>query len=676
MPRNSGSSTALGRRAAAGLGLLLLAVSALVFAADDEGKRVALIIGNDAYSIGPLKNAVNDARAMDKALRAAGFQTKLLENATKEQMDEALGAFADSLGPDHNALFYYAGHAFQIENENFLIPIDFKPARGITQAKIRCLSLAQLLEELKRSRAKTRVIILDACRGNPIAQTYSLAAGLAQPLNAGRETYIAFSTGPNQVAADNPDGKNSWFTEALADLLSEPGANPDIDEVLTRVRKRVEAETENRQTPWSLSSLTSGFRFRPRSKADTENDPSLAQKWLDDAARRERREDWAEAIDLLNRVVRRKPGGAVEAAAQTRLPYLVARRDAQASFDGSDFARAAEQYQQAFRIDGFSMDAAFQAANSYLLTDRMGEAVGALKAIRVRGTSEAIRKADAMLKELAAVSPEAGQELKTGIPAPPRAEEVFSGMRFGVPDQEAGRKYLRETPVELTRWVNELQAAAAPAVISMSGSPAAVAAPGALAAAPAGAPAAAAGAGQGVPAGGPAVPGAAGVRGAAEVSAGQGVPAAAPAQPTAAPAQPAADVQSLRLEVVALGATRELDYGVVTEDAPAVASEAPAAKSDAPAAKSGAPAAPGSVPGSAPRQGRTRSVAFGFVEFDSLVDDTTVLVNGKPMSGQTPGKLRLPAGNYEIRMVRGGTIVDRQKVEVRPSSTTRIVVKR
>jgi tetratricopeptide (TPR) repeat protein len=495
-----------------------------------------------------------------------------------------------------------------------------------------------------------------------MAQTYSLSAGLAQPLNAGRETYIAFSTGPNQVAADNPDGKNSWFTEALTELLSEPGANPDIDELLTRVRKRVEAETENRQTPWSLSSLTSGFRFRPRSKAEAENDPSLAQKWLDDAARRERREDWVEAIDLLSRVVKRKPGGAVEAAAQTRLPYLAARRDAQASFDGSDFARAAEQYQQAFRIDGFSMDAAFQAANSYLLTDCVGEAVGALKAIRVRGTSEAIRKADAMLKELAAVSPEAGQELKTGIPAPPRAEEVFSAMRFGVPDQEAGRKYLRETPVELTRWVNELQAAAAPAVISMSGSPAAVAAPGALAAAPAGAPAAAeAGGQQSVPPS-PALPGTAGVRQAAEVSAGQGVPAAAPAQP-------AADVQPLHLEVVALGATRELDYGVVTE------TDAPAARSDAPTAKSGAPAAPGSVPGSA-RQGRTRSVAFGFVEFDGPVDDTTVLVNGKPMSGQTPGKLQLPAGNYEIRMVRGGTIVDRQKVEVRPSSTTRIVVKR
>ncbi len=389
--------------------LVLLVVCIPAFAAPaEEGKRVALIIGNDAYSLSPLRNAVNDARAMDKALRAAGFQTKLLENASKEQMDDALGAFADSLGPDHSALVYFAGHAFQIENENFLVPVDFKPARGVTQAKSRCVSLAQLFEELRRARAKVRIVILDACRANPIAQTYSLTVGLAQPMNPGKDTYIAFSTSPNQVATDSTENKNSWFTEALAGLISQPGQNLDIDEILNRVRKRVQGETEGRQTPWSQSSLTSAFYFRPRSAAEAEADPSLAQKWLEEASRREQREDWAEAIDLLDRVVKRKAGGTTEAAAKGRLPYLAARREAQASFDASNFVKAAELYKEALGIDSFSIDAAFQAANSYLLADRIPDAVAMLKAVRIRGTSESIRKADAMLKELAAVSPEAG----------------------------------------------------------------------------------------------------------------------------------------------------------------------------------------------------------------------------------------------------------------------------
>ena len=59
----------------------------------------------------PLKNAVNDARAMDKALRSSGFQTVTLENARKADMDRAIGEFLDKLGPDDTALLFFAGHA-------------------------------------------------------------------------------------------------------------------------------------------------------------------------------------------------------------------------------------------------------------------------------------------------------------------------------------------------------------------------------------------------------------------------------------------------------------------------------------------------------------------------------------------------------------------------------------
>jgi tetratricopeptide (TPR) repeat protein len=645
MPNTAGSPTP--RRAAAGLSLLLAAVATSALAAPgEEGRRVALIIGNDAYSIGPLRNAVNDARAMDKALRAAGFQTTLLENASKEQMDDALGAFADLLGPEHNALFYYAGHAFQIENENFLVPVDFKPARGITQAKNRCFSMSMLIEQLKRARAKTRVIILDACRGNPLAETYSLTAGLAQPLNAGNESYIAFSTGPNQVATDNLEGVNSWFTEALADLISQPGPSLDIDEIFNRVRKRVQEETSGRQTPWSQSSLTAGFYFRPRAAAEVASDPTLAQKWLEDARRREQREDWAEAIDLLGRVLQRKPGGATEAAATSRLPYLAARRDAQAAYDASDFAKAAELSHQALRIDAFSTDAAFQAANSYLLTDRLPEAVGVLRDIRVRGSSESIRKADAMLKELAPVSPEAQQELKAGLPAPPRVEEVFASLRFGVPDWEAGRRYRQGAPVELTRWVDELQAAAQPVVLSVSGAAPTATAPATPAippAAPAAAPAAPA-----TPPAAPTTP-----------------PTTPPAPPAASPAPPAAPLttEPFRVEVVALGGTRELDYGAVAD-----------AQEPVPGGVA-APRPPAGRPSPAPRE-RKAPPSFGFVQFEGPVEDSTLLVNGRPAPQQAPGRVQLPAGSYEIRVVRGDKVIDRQNVEVRPSVVTRIVVKR
>ena len=107
--------------------LLSLAAAIPAVHAQEGGKRVALIIGNDAYSISPLKNAVNDARAIDAALRASNFRTILVENAKKADMDTKIGEFLDLLGPDDTALFFYAGHGVQIANENFLVPVDFVP---------------------------------------------------------------------------------------------------------------------------------------------------------------------------------------------------------------------------------------------------------------------------------------------------------------------------------------------------------------------------------------------------------------------------------------------------------------------------------------------------------------------------------------------------------------------
>jgi len=68
-----------------------------------------------------------------------------------------------------------------------------------------------------------------------------------------------------------------------------------------------------------------------------------------------------QAIERLNQVVRKKPGGTTQAAAEDRLPYLTARRDAQTSFDKGDFATAAKAYATAVNLDPFAIDAASKA---------------------------------------------------------------------------------------------------------------------------------------------------------------------------------------------------------------------------------------------------------------------------------------------------------------------------
>lgn len=438
--------------------LLFLAAS-LPVSAQDEGKRVALIIGNNNYSISPLRNAINDARLMDKALRAAGFKTVLREDATAAQMEEAAAEFAGQLGPDDTALVFYAGHGVQIESENFLVPVDFEAANTVIQAKFKCFKLSQLFEELKK-RAKRSIVILDACRSNPVAESHSLQAGLAQPQIAGGETFIAFSTGPGQVAADNPVGRDSWFTEALADLIEQPGLT--LEDVFTRVKSRVKSETEGRQAPWTQSSLTTTFYFHAPSNLQTANDPALAEKWMLEAQHREQRQEWDQAINLVQQVLKRKPGGALETAATAKLPYLNARKEAQAKYDEAKFKEAAQAYDKALNLDSFSIDAAFEAVDSYLLADQLPEAVRLLSAVRVRGTTASVEKANAMLKELASIYPEAAKVVKADLPAPPPIQELFRNVEFGTPDWSAGMRSMRSAPVQLTRWSKAIETAYPP----------------------------------------------------------------------------------------------------------------------------------------------------------------------------------------------------------------------
>ena len=56
-------------------------------------QRIALVIGNGRYEVGPLRNPVNDARAMAGKLETLGFEVIALENATQRDMKRAMFDF-------------------------------------------------------------------------------------------------------------------------------------------------------------------------------------------------------------------------------------------------------------------------------------------------------------------------------------------------------------------------------------------------------------------------------------------------------------------------------------------------------------------------------------------------------------------------------------------------------
>ena len=232
------------------------------------GKRMALIIGNGEYSIAPLKNPVNDARAMSESLRSLGFKVKLKENGTLREMIEAIRSFSLASRGSKVRLFYYAGHGFQLSGKNYLLPVDIEAAT-IAELSNKSVDVSELLRRLQTLPGGVNLVILDACRTHPYLSTLRVGTrgprgfgktnGLAQVM-APKGTLIAFSTAPDSVSNDG-DSRNSTYTKYLLSYMASPGL--PIEQLFKRVRVAVAEETREAQIPWESSSLTGDFCFKP-----------------------------------------------------------------------------------------------------------------------------------------------------------------------------------------------------------------------------------------------------------------------------------------------------------------------------------------------------------------------------------------------------------------------------
>jgi uncharacterized caspase-like protein len=228
-------------------------------------RRVALVIGNSAYKSSPLRNPVNDARAISKALSATGFKVTVLENATLTTMRRAVRAFGDDLVAGGVGLFYYAGHGMQVRGRNFLIPVNADIERE-DEVEDGALDANFVLSKMDSAKNALNLIILDACRNNPFARSFrSGSQGLAQ-MDAPSGTLVAFATAPGSVASDG-EGENGLYTKHLLANIGKPGL--PIEQVFKEVRRGVGRETNDRQIPWESSSLRGDFFF-------TAPDPSLS----------------------------------------------------------------------------------------------------------------------------------------------------------------------------------------------------------------------------------------------------------------------------------------------------------------------------------------------------------------------------------------------------------------
>jgi hypothetical protein len=231
-------------------------------------ERLALVVGNGDYAaLPPIGTAPRDAADLARALERLDFKVTLLTDATGLGLVGALRDLigqADQGGAD-TLLFYYAGHGFQLDGTNYLVPVDATLAgRGRIAAET--LPLDGVLARLG-GRNRQVILLLDASAAAVLPPEISGAdapVGLA-PITPGNGTFVAFSAQPDTlgVTAGAAEGAapHSPFAAALLDKIEEKGVS--VSDTMIRVRSAVEKATERRQTPWDRSSLRAQFYFNP-----------------------------------------------------------------------------------------------------------------------------------------------------------------------------------------------------------------------------------------------------------------------------------------------------------------------------------------------------------------------------------------------------------------------------
>jgi len=222
-------------------------------------RRVALVIGNGAYTSSPLKNPTSDAKAMASSLRALGFEVMHHEDIDQKEMQRAIRDFGEKLETGGVGLFYYAGHGMQVDGRNYLIPVRSDALiQKESDVELESVDLGRVLGTMKGAKNRLNIVILDACRNNPFARSFrSGSRGLAE-VQAPVGTFIAYATAAGSVAADG-EGANGAYTEALLRHIQTPGEQ--LEMVFKAVRTDVYQASGGAQVPWDNNSILGEFYF-------------------------------------------------------------------------------------------------------------------------------------------------------------------------------------------------------------------------------------------------------------------------------------------------------------------------------------------------------------------------------------------------------------------------------
>jgi hypothetical protein len=270
--------------------IITCAIGLLVTASPaDAAKRVALVIGNNAYENVPkLQKAVNDAHAMAGELAKLGFDVVEADDVGRRAMSRALVEIEAKLGSGDTALIYFAGHGFAVDGTNYLLPVDVPVAGPGEEGLVRDASFAAsgLSDRLQEKGAATVILILDACRDNPFGNGGKRGVGITRGLSRmdpAEGMFVLFSAGAGQSALDrlsdadaNP---NSVFTRTLLTELETQGQS--MVQIAKRTQSKVRelaAKVDHLQVPAYYDQIVGDLYLTPEGAVATKGNVAPLQE--------------------------------------------------------------------------------------------------------------------------------------------------------------------------------------------------------------------------------------------------------------------------------------------------------------------------------------------------------------------------------------------------------------
>ncbi|MCP9756639.1 hypothetical protein EGI26_15850 [Lacihabitans sp. CCS-44] len=230
-----------------------------------EERRIALLIGNAAYKHKPLNNTLNDVDDMAKKLEGLGFKVIKHKNLKAEEMSMAFIKFGRELANYDVGMFFYAGHGLQNgSGTNFLVPVDAEAIKTDQDFNKYCVEVDELFGQMKKANSKVNIIILDACRDNPLdarnTTRGSGSRGLSAPTQNPQGSFIFYAASANQTALEGEGSRNGIFTGELLKFIDKP--NLKLEEVVKETSKAVKLKTNDQQKPAWYSEFDGDFYFR------------------------------------------------------------------------------------------------------------------------------------------------------------------------------------------------------------------------------------------------------------------------------------------------------------------------------------------------------------------------------------------------------------------------------